>query len=135
MEINWSPDNKTLKQFGVISVFGFAGFAAVAFWGWGLPVVAGVLAGVGAAIWLLSMIHTPSVRYAYVGLSVLAYPIGFGITHGVLAAVYFLLCTPIGLIFKLIGRDALQRRFDPGATTYWHVPATTGDPSRYFRQF
>ena len=112
IELNWSPDHKTLKQFGLIGLLGFPGVGAVAYWLWQAPALAVVLAGLGVAVGLLSMIHTPSVRYVYVAMSVAAFPIGFVISHVVLGAVYYLLFTPMGLVFKLIGRDALERRFD-----------------------
>jgi hypothetical protein len=36
---------------------------------------------------------------------------------------------------RALGRDPMQRQFEPEAATYWveHDPAT--DPKRYFRQF
>ncbi len=135
IELNWSPDNKTLKQFALIGLLGFPGVGAVAYWVWQMPTLAVVLAGLGAAVWLLSMIHTPSVRYVYVAMSVAAYPIGFAVSHVVLAAVYYLLITPMGLIFKLIGRDALDRRLDRHSVTYWQLRPAANSPDRYFKQF
>ena len=137
IELNWTPDNKTLKQFALIGLAGFPGMGAVAYWVWQMPTLATLLVGLGVAVWLLSMIHTPSVRYVYVGMSVAAYPIGFVVSHVMLAAVYYLLITPMGLVFKLIGRDALERRFDRQAATYWQ-PApgpAANSPDRYFKQF
>ena len=81
IEVDWSPDNKTLKQFAVIGLVGFPGVGAVAYWVWQMPSLAVVLAGLGAAVWLLSVIHTPAVRYVYVAMSVVAYPIGFVVSH------------------------------------------------------
>ena len=135
IELNWTPDNKTLKQFALIGLVGFPGVGAVAYWVWQTPTLAMVLAGLGIAVWLLSMIHTPSVRYVYVAMSVAAYPIGFVVSHVVLAAVYYLLITPMGLVFKLIGRDALERRFDRQSATYWQPHAAANSPDRYFKQF
>jgi hypothetical protein len=47
----------------------------------------------------------------------------------VLGALYFLLFTPVALIMRLAGRDALCRRFDPGARSYWveRPPPAAGD--------
>lgn len=135
IEVNWSPDNRTLKQFGLIGLLGFPGVGAVAYWVWQMPTLAMVFAGLGPAVWLLGMLHTPSVRYVYVAMSVAAYPIGFVVSHTVLAAVYFLMFTPIGLIFKLIGRDALERRLDRQSATYWQSHPAANSPDRYFKQF
>lgn len=135
IEVNWSPDHKTLKQFALIGLAGFPGAGAGAYWVWQMPTLAVVLAGLGVAVWLLSMIHTPAVRYVYVAMSVAAYPIGYVVSHTVLAAVYYLLFTPMGLIFKLIGRDALERRFDRQSATYWQPRPAANSPDRYFKQF
>jgi hypothetical protein len=43
--------------------------------------------------------------------------------------------TPIGLFFRLIGRDPLHRRFQPEADTYWVGRRPATDVRRYFRQF
>ena len=36
-----------------------------------------------------------------------------------MALTCYFLVTPMGLVFKLIGRDGLERRFDPNAETHW----------------
>ena len=45
--------------------------------------------------------------------------------------------TPIGLIFRLIGRDPLHLHRDrqPGLETYWSAKVIPTDPRRYFKQF
>jgi hypothetical protein len=52
-----------------------------------------------------------------------------------MALVFYGLFTPMGLLFRLIGRDPLNRRFDPTAQTYWTPHQTVTDGRRYFRQF
>jgi hypothetical protein len=71
----------------------------------------------------------------YVGWMLAAQPIGWTISHLVLAAVYYLVLTPIGLLMRLFGRDPMQRHFDRSATSYWVKRPTEADPSRHFRQF
>ena len=61
--------------------------------------------------------------------------VGWVISHVVMGIIYYLVITPIALIFKLIGRDALQRGIDENAKTYWVEHRTGGDPKRYFKQF
>ena len=36
-----------------------------------------------------------------------------------LAIIFFLVVTPVGLFFRVIGRDPLNRKLDPNAKTYW----------------
>ena len=63
------------------------------------------------------------------------YPIGWLISHALLAVLYYLLITPVGLALRLCGRDPLQQEVDHSATTYWTPHRTTDQPSRYFQQF
>ena len=84
---------------------------------------------------MFSLVYPPANRPLFVGLSLLAYPIGFVLSHVILAALFFLLIAPIALLFRLRGRDLMQRRYDPGAPSYWAAARPTPPPSRYFRQF
>jgi hypothetical protein len=66
---------------------------------------------------------------------ILAFPIGWTVSNLVLVLVFFGLFTPVALVFRLLGRDALQRRFQPEQDTYWTARPETTEPVRYFRQF
>lgn len=74
-------------------------------------------------------------RPVYVALTTAGLPIGFTVSHVVLAIVYFGVFTPVAAVFRLIGRDALHRRFDRGAETYWTPRRAAPSTKRYFRQF
>ena len=97
--------------------------------------VAGGLGAVGvlaaATVWL----SPPLGRRFYVAWMVAAAPIGWTISHVVLAAVYYLVLTPIGLALRLAGRDPLRRRFDASAPSYWIERRRETDPTRPFKQF
>jgi hypothetical protein len=62
-------------------------------------------------------------------------PIGWAVSFILLAAFYFLLLTPLGLFFRLIGRDTLGRKFDPDAESYWLTRQPPKNLDRYFHQF
>ena len=75
-----------------------------------------------------------AVRHIFVTWSVIAFPIGWVVSRLALGLLFYGVFTPIGLLFRLIGRDALMRRRPTGQDTYW---TTTGPPpsaSSYFRQ-
>jgi hypothetical protein len=74
-------------------------------------------------------------RFVFLTLSYAAFPIGFVVSHVILAIVYYLILTPIGLLVRAIGRDPMERRFDRDAESYWVVRQPIDDPGRYFRQF
>jgi hypothetical protein len=64
----------------------------------------------------------------------LAYPIGWTVSHLMLAVILYLVITPVGLVMRLCGYDPMERRFDRSATSYWVAHNPGGDTRRYFRQ-
>jgi hypothetical protein len=144
IEINLRPDERTLRQFGYIAFFGF-GFVATIAWfevlvfAFGLgdarPVVAGVFGGLGVLSLLLSLVWPKANLPIYLGLTILSYPIGFVLSYVIMGTLFFLLITPVGLFFKLTGRDALKRRFEPDLASYWIDSRPERPRESYFKQF
>ena len=60
-------------------------------------------------IGLLGLLWPRVIRPVYVGWMVLAFPIGWTVSQAMLAVMFYGLFTPIGLLFRLIGRDPLHR--------------------------
>ena len=77
----------------------------------------------------------PFRRPIYLGWMYAVFPIGWVISHTVLALTYYLVLTPIGLLMRGLGRDPMERRFDRDGETYWTPHEPSEDPARYFRQF
>jgi hypothetical protein len=133
-DIPWRPSKSTLRQFAILWLF-CVGLLA---WRFGVAsgqvagVVLGVLAvGIGAAGW-----HWPAtVRPLFVALTLLTLPIGWVVSTLLLVVVFYGVFTPIALLFRLMGRDALERRFRPDRDSYWEPKVLTSDPARYFRPF
>ena len=63
------------------------------------------------------------------------FPIGWVISYTLLAAIYYLIVTPIGLFMRLLGRDPLQRQLDHTTESYWAPYIGAEKKSRYFQQF
>lgn len=95
---------------------------------WLLPVVAATvsLAGLWRPDWI-AIYHR--------GWMAAVAPIGWLVSRVVLAGVYFLVITPIGMIRRLRGHDPLSLRADRAATSYWITRNDRTDPASYFRQF
>jgi hypothetical protein len=60
--------------------------------------------------------------------------LGWVNTRILLGVVFFGLITPMGLAFRMAGRDLLPRAFDPRATTY-RVPKKPRPGAHMLRQF
>ena len=136
IDINWNPSHRELRQFSGIWFPGF--FALVGgfvLYHTGSLATAGCIWGPALALSVLGYLAPQFVRPVFVAWICAAYPIGWVVSHVLLAAIFYLVFTPIGLVMRLFGRDPLQRKFERSAQTYWvsHNPAR--DSKRYFRQF
>jgi hypothetical protein len=66
---------------------------------------------------------------------VLAFPIGWTVSHLLLGSIFYGVITPIGLLLRASGHDPMMRKFDRNASSYWIDHRTGGDPTSYLRQF
>jgi hypothetical protein len=134
IEVNRNPTTGDLNWFGVI----FAVFFGLVGLGVALKAsvtTAQIIWGAAALIVAVYSVVPPVRRPLYVAWMYAFMPIGWVVTHTLLALVYYMVLTPIGLIRRLLGADPLKRRFDPAASTYWVEHRPGRDRSRYFRQF
>jgi hypothetical protein len=145
MPVNWHPHRHQLRSFGLVCL---VAFGALATWAlvresiFGLtlaPPTSRTLAlslGVVAALSaLMALVAPAALRPLYVALTALSVPIGYVVSHAVMAAVFFGLLLPIGIVFRLMRRDALGRTQDRVRQTYWEPRPTRVDVRRYYRQF
>ncbi len=144
VEINFNPDTKTLRQFGVIAFVGFGLLAALAYYeklifsfGLGearMPVVM-TFAALGTIAALCSLVAPRANRLLYVGLTLLAFPIGFVLSYVIMGTLFFLIIGPIAVLFRLFGQDPMRRAYDPNASTYWLKAGPARDKESYFHQY
>ena len=134
-DIQFDPTTRTLRQFAGLWLVFFGGLGLWEALGRGHSALGAGLAVAAVAIGLPGLAFPGLLRPIYVAWMVLAFPIGWTVSLIMLAILYYGLFTPIGLVFRLIGRDALQRTRRPGLETYWTPKPTPTDPRRYFKQF
>lgn len=135
IEFPWDPPRRTLRQFGVLLV---AFSLLVGWWvhkargGW--DVSAAIVAG-AALLAAIGWFAPRVLRVVWIGWMLAAFPIGWVVSHVILAAIFYLVVAPIGIIMRLCGHDPLALRFDRQAASYWIRRPPTTDARRYFRQF
>lgn len=134
IEINWNPSRAELRQFAGLWLAFSGAIGAVAWWQTHSWPLAGTLWAVGSGTGLAGLLSPPLVRPIFVASTVVAYPIGWTVSHLLLGLIFHGLLTPIGLLMRLCGRDPLRRSFDRAAATYWIPHEPSEDISRYFRQ-
>jgi hypothetical protein len=112
----------------------FAGLAGAAYFLWANGTIALALAVLAVAIGLLGMVRPAALRPVFVGLLVLTFPLNWLASRLLLALVFYCLLTPLGLLFRLFGRDALGPRFQPARESYWTTKPAAGGLRSYLRQ-
>ena len=135
VEAKWNPSVRELRQFGGIwlpaTLAVFAALIGYHRQTWIIPAVLGMAAFL---IGLLGLVRPSFVHPIYVTWMVICYPLGWTISHLLLAGVFFVVMAPVGAIMKLFGYDPMGRTFDRCRVSYWVPHNPGGDTSRYFRQ-
>ncbi len=137
IKLDLRPSESELRQFSYVSLAGFPLLA------WLLlhvtlglsPAVVWSAVAVGPVVLILGMIHPKLVWPIYVLLILATAPIGFVVSTVLLRLIYYLLFTPIALWFRLSGKDAMHRCFEPEADSYWIDHKGGRDPASYLRLY
>lgn len=136
MEINCDPTPRQVRQFALLWLPGFCFLlAALCVWRWDSPTAAWLFIASGVASIVAGRLQPGLMRVVFLAWMWAAFPIGWVVSHVLMAAIFFLVITPIGLTMRLLGRDPLSRGFDRTATTYWTPRRQDVDEASYFRQF
>ena len=93
-----------------------------------------ITGGVGALLLLLGLTAPKLLKWPSAAWWKLAMALGYVNARGILTIAFVLVLTPIGLIWRLIGRDPLGRRRDswPGWVPY---PERYSDRSHFTRMY
>ena len=133
IRINKNPSPRQLFVFAA-SWLGFMGALGAVGWFRGRHAHAAVFWVLAAVLPLAGLASRSLLRIVFLGLSYAAYPVGIVVSNIVLALVYYVALTPIGLTMRLFRYDPLARKFDPAAQSYW-IPRKTDKPAEsYFKQ-
>ncbi len=136
IEANWNPSRKDLRIFGIAALVATVILACLLHLRKGLPLpwAMGIVA-FGLVVFVGGLILPKPTKVIYVIMVSLALPIGLVISTVLMTAFYYLLLTPVGLFFRLVGRDELELKFDRGRESYWVKRRPPESLKRYFNQF
>lgn len=132
VEFNADPTDRQLKQFGGVCVLALPLVA----WLWtGSSGTVLVAAGAGAVLCAIGMVAPGILKPVFVGLTILTIPIGMLVGELALLLIYFGVFLPLGLVFRITGRDSMQRKPASDAETYWEQRTPVKDARRYYQQW
>lgn len=143
VKLNWKPNKKELRSFGAIFMGGFLliGLAkyfwpfdwslwflsrneTLGLWLIGIGIVVGGIGLTGSRIAL-------PLYWAWLGV---AFVLGNIMSRVIIAAIYFLLFTPMRLLGNIFGRDKLQLK-KTQKDSYWLDISLPKEIEKYERQF
>ena len=132
-DVTHRPDEKVLRQFGGLCLAIGAGIAAWQLWR-GTVDWRSYLCGVLAVAGTIGLAWPPALRWLYTGWMVAVFPIGWTISRLIVGLLFFGLFTPVALLFRAIGRDALRRR-NQRSTSLWVARRQSERADGYLRQY
>jgi hypothetical protein len=134
-DLRRAPKGRDLLVFGfsLPLIFGGIGYAVYSK-GAPLSVAVGIWA-FGAVVSLSFALARPLRLAIYRTWMYAVFPIGWTVTRLIMGLLFFAVITPAGLLLRLFGRDALSRRLDPSARSYWVERRQSSPVERYFHQY
>lgn len=136
LKLDLNPSTRVLRQFALGGIVGVPLLTAVVLrftggFSWSHP-----------ALWIAAAVGLVQCGTMFAGLSLPTRALhavltlfGFCVSTVLLLLVYLLVFTPIGLVFRAMGRDVLGRRLEPQRASYWHERGATRRPDSYFKLY
>jgi Saxitoxin biosynthesis operon protein SxtJ len=132
--VKWQPDARELRRFAIAMLVGFFVLGALSAWrAKGIGTGSVVLWSIGVTLAIAAFVPKLG-RIAYLAVYLPTSIIGYVVSNVMLALMFFLVITPLGIVMKLMGKDLLQQR-RPNRTTQWTPVKETKNEDSYYRQF
>lgn len=127
------PSSRVLRQFGWLCVLVFGSLGAAAVWRHSAITTSVLIAAAGVATGVIGIFRPGAIRWIYTGWMIVVFPVGWTVSRLMLAALFYLVFTPVAIVFRLFRRDVLHLRPDE-TPSHW-TPKPGAAPDQYFRQF
>ena len=135
LQSNMNPTPREAKRFVGLWFPGFLLLiAALVFWRTDSLRAAVIIGGVALVSSAAGLRAPRLARAIYLAWMYAVYPIGWTVSHAVMAVTFYLVVMPIGLAMLLVGRDALGRK-RRDAKSYWSRCESDDEVRDYLRQF
>ena len=129
-------DRKEQRKFGLVigGIFLLLGVVRFIFHGFCLS--AQILGGIGIVLIILGLVIPPSLMPLFFIWLKVAELLNLIITHLLLFIVFYLILTPIGILYRLFVGDPLNRKWESERESYWEeVEVQPQNIDEFRRQF
>ena len=137
LKLDFKPPLHVLTQFGFIGVAGFTFIGAIATQRFHAPPAVGyVCLALAAFLGFCAAFEAGAIiRPFFVALMIIAWPLGMVISIVLLGTIFYGMFAPVGVVFRMMGKDPLDRRFDRSSTSYWIRRKTQRSPASYLKLY
>jgi hypothetical protein len=131
VEIQWNPSPRQLRQFTGIGVVA----APLIAWLWGADAKwVAVLLSVASLVAVVAWIRPNWVKPLFVAASLITAPSGLIVGEVTMWLIFAIVFCPLGLLFRIIGRDVLRRTIEVERDSYWEPKEQAKTVASYYRQ-
>lgn len=131
LAFNTNPSTRQLRQFGYLCVPALP----LITWLWSFSLTATCWAGgIGGLLGIIGLAAPELLKPVFLGLTLITLPIGMVVGEVAMLLIYFGMFLPLGVLFRILGRDGLGRRVKSRADSYWVKRAAPASVKHYYRQ-
>lgn len=105
------------------------------YWRFRMPWLAVLVMLGGCGLLAVYSLQPQSRRPIILGFRRLVWPIQVVVSTLLLAILFFMVITPIGVAMRLFGRDPLAKSHDRQRESYWEEYPSSRETDRYFRMY
>lgn len=131
-------DKSEQRKFGLVvgAAFILLGLIRWAFHGFDMAALPSILWTLGAVLMILGAIAPLLLKPVFIAWIKLAEVLNFIMTHVLLTIIFYLIITPIRLVFVVSKEDSMRRKWLPDGKTYWEEAEEQPEEfDRYRQQF
>ncbi len=131
-------DKSEQRKFGLVvgAAFILLGLVRWAFHGFDMAALPSILWAIGTVLMVLGAIAPTLLKPVFIAWIKLAEVLNFIMTHVLLTIIFYLIITPIRLVFVVSKEDSMRRKWLPDGETYWEEAEEQPEEfDRYRQQF
>lgn len=134
---NVDTSTESIRSFGLMVGGVLIGLAVVLWWTGGreFGTTEISLVGIGGVLVVSGALVPTILRPLYRVWMALAVTMGFIMTRVLLAAVFYGVVTPVGLLRRVFSEDPMCRELDPDASSYWIAKTEHRDRSEKLEKY